>query len=106
MASVAMILFKHFDANDDGKINLTELSTALAVDTDNDGVITDIEQSRTITNLNGDTTVTTWNEADVLAKAIDGYLANEATCGNGDGIITKAEFQAIFDNPFDFSEKH
>ena len=99
MASVAMILFKHFDANDDGKINLMELQTALAVDSDNDGLITDIVQSRTITNSQGKTTFTTWNEADVLAKAIDGYLTNEATFGNGDGIITKAEFQAIFDSP-------
>ena len=99
MASVAMILFNHFDLNDDGTIDLMELQTALAVDTDNDGVISDTVQSRTITNSQGVTIVTIWNETDVLAKAIDGYLANEAIYGDGNGIITKAEFQAIFDSP-------
>ena len=101
MSSVADTLFNHFDINNDNEIDVSELHAALCVDTDNDGIISDTVQSRTITNSAGETTSTSWTEAEVVAKAIGAYMLNEAKFGDGDGIITRSEFNAIFNSPFE-----
>jgi Ca2+-binding EF-hand superfamily protein len=85
---VAYTLFNAFDTNQDGRVSIGELQSALAVDTDGDGQTTDIQQSRTLP----DGSTATWTELAVLQKAVNAYIVNEAVYGNGDGEITFEEF--------------
>lgn len=63
------------DIDDDkNTITIEDLRVALAVDTDNDGKITDKEQSRTLPTK--PPTETTWNEIEVLKKNVDEWIAN------------------------------
>jgi len=74
----------------DNKITIEDLKISLAVDTDNDGKITDKLQSRTLPNG----TVTTWRETDSLEKNVNEWVKNAKEAGkwDDDNAIDLSEF--------------
>jgi len=88
---IAEQIFNAFDKDKDGLINESELKISLAIDTNNDGVIDSQTQTRTLP----DGSVTTWNENEILSRAVAGYIASEKMYGNGDGMISLQELVAM-----------
>jgi Ca2+-binding EF-hand superfamily protein len=74
----------------DNKITIEDLRVALEVDTDNDGKITDKEQTRILK----DGTVTTWKETEVLEKNVNEWIKNAKEAGKweDDNAIDLQEF--------------
>lgn len=71
------------DIHDDKKtITIKDLKVALAVDTDNDGDITDIVQTRTLPTT--PPTVITWKETEVLEKNVNEWIKNAKEAGKWD----------------------
>ena len=75
-------------SNKDGKITKSDLEKAVAVDTDGDGKITDIVQSRTLP----DGSITTWTEKEIVQKNVDKWITNASEKWENDEAIDLDEF--------------
>ena len=75
-------------SNQDGKITKSDLEKAVGVDTDGDGKITDIVQSRTLP----DGSITTWTEKEIVQKNVDKWIANASEKWENDEAIDLDEF--------------
>tara|TARA_Y100000389_G_scaffold113948_1_gene111095 strand:- start:492 stop:794 length:303 start_codon:yes stop_codon:yes gene_type:complete len=75
-------------SNFDNKITKSDLEKALAVDTDGDGQITNIVQSRVLPN--GSTT--TWTEQEILDKNVNKWIQNASEKWTDDQAIDLNEF--------------
>lgn len=75
-------------SNVDNKITKSDLENALAVDTDGDGQITNIAQSRVLPN--GSTT--TWTEKEILDKNVNKWIQNASDKWTDDQAIDLNEF--------------
>jgi len=75
-------------SNLDNKITKSDLEKALSVDTDGDGQITDIVQSRILP----DGTTTTWTEKEILDKNVQQWIQNASEKWADDQAIDLNEF--------------
>ena len=77
----------------DNKITREDLEKALWVDTDGDGEITSIPQTRTIIHpVTKVKTTTTWTEEGMIRQNIDQWIANADDKWENDKAITLNEF--------------
>jgi hypothetical protein len=76
----------------DNKITRSDMEKALSVDTDGDGKITDILQTRT---LSDGVTVTSWTEKEIVTKNVEQWIANA-----GENSSDKWDDEAIDINEF------
>lgn len=72
----------------DNKITKSDLENALSVDTDGDGQITNIVQSRVLPNG----TTTTWTEKEILDKNVQQWIQNASEKWDNDEAINLNEF--------------
>lgn len=89
----AIRFFNSIDASDkvNGRITKSDLEKAVAVDTDGDGEITDIPQSRVLPNG----TTTTWTEKEIQKKNVDKWIENAAENWKDDQSIDLNEFLSM-----------
>lgn len=77
----------------DNKITKSDLEKAVAVDTDGDGKITDIVQSRILPNG----TTTTWTEKEIVEKNVNQWIKCASDKWNNDEAIDLNEFLEMLD---------
>lgn len=75
-------------SNHDNKITKADLEKAVAVDTDGDGEITNITQTRTLPNG----TTTTWTELEIVNKNVNQWIQNASEKWTNDEAIDLNEF--------------
>lgn len=75
----------------DGKITRSDLEKAVAVDTDGDGQITDVVQTRVL----ADGTTTTWTEREIVDRNVAAWIQNASEKWLNDEAITLDEFLAM-----------
>jgi hypothetical protein len=77
----------------DGKITRSDLEKAVSVDTDGDGQITDVVQSRILP----DGTTTFWTEKEIVSKNVNQWITNASDKWTNDEAIDLAEFLEMVD---------
>lgn len=77
----------------DNKITRSDLEKAVAVDTDGDGKITDIKQTKIFKDGNENIIGTsTWTEKEIVKKNVDEWIANASEKWTNDEAIDIDEF--------------
>jgi hypothetical protein len=86
----AIVFFNYIEklSNHDNKITKSDLEKAVAVDTDGDGKITDIIQSRILPNGN----ITTWTETEIVNKNVEQWIKCSTDKWTNDEAIDIIEF--------------
>ena len=86
----AIVFFNYIEkkSKHDNKITKSDLEKAVAVDTDGDGKITDIVQTRTLP----DGSTTTWTEKEIVDKNVSKWIKCASEKWNNDEAIDLNEF--------------